>query len=697
MHREKAREFCKQLADGGDLVALESADEESFVVETVMSGRVETVWTGCNRINACETGSTCAKNDWVWASTGKTCARYESMTAVSAQGEDAVLECFASRQVKVTAAHMQCGGGEHSHAAYTARVQQVCSSSSTLGRCVVGYNGGGRTCPSCTNVRLDDPCPGEDLSLHVTYQCHDAFYSSWFLNDNNPDENCAGLYAPYFGAHVVAGGDTATTERWVASEPGVNCDSTCTTARGVCTAESIERQSTLTTYEAASAAWSAAGFPCSGQHGCTDYNGSPFQRTEEFGLDCGILCAGGKKSVCKGAIPYPHHRAICWCEGVEPLPPPAVAVRRWDAADCEADIRNYICEAPVRTRAQWHVRGASKYKIVTEHVTWDAARMSCEALAPGGHLAVFESAEEEAFVTRQVQETVAVKEAAVEPNGSSDWYWFGCSRKAASTVNSEVFVDGSSSGDFRWIKLAPSAIASNSGSSGSGRSCSRSKARHSAWTSGDGMKDACAINTGNYWQSVPCNYASASAYVCEVPSGPEWKVRGHAMYAFYQGGGGGEDWVGARAACRSLGLHVDLVDIRDEKEAQFVAREAAAAAAGAGAGAAESTRAAVGTARIWLGFNNANGEGVFTWSGSEQVVCGGKTTGRDIIWGDKDYDNVELASVVADPNECERMCSAFATQHKIEGACMQYGARCDFARGGRICDASQGDTCTSTP
>ena len=48
------------------MVALESAEEEAFVVGTVMNGVVADTWHGCNRIGS--------NASWRWSSTGKSCS-----------------------------------------------------------------------------------------------------------------------------------------------------------------------------------------------------------------------------------------------------------------------------------------------------------------------------------------------------------------------------------------------------------------------------------------------------------------------------------------------------------------------------------------------------------------------------------------------------------------------------------------------
>ena len=65
---QAARASCQSLAVGGDLVALESAEEEAFVVGTVMNGVVVDTWIGCAYV----------ANAWTWVTTGKSCSDVNS-------------------------------------------------------------------------------------------------------------------------------------------------------------------------------------------------------------------------------------------------------------------------------------------------------------------------------------------------------------------------------------------------------------------------------------------------------------------------------------------------------------------------------------------------------------------------------------------------------------------------------------------
>ena len=62
-----ARDTCSSLLPGSDLVAIESEEEDSFVVAEVIKGgtdfqyQIANVWTGCNDLY--KSGS------WVWSST----------------------------------------------------------------------------------------------------------------------------------------------------------------------------------------------------------------------------------------------------------------------------------------------------------------------------------------------------------------------------------------------------------------------------------------------------------------------------------------------------------------------------------------------------------------------------------------------------------------------------------------------------
>lgn len=65
---QAARASCQSLAVGGDLVALESAEEEAFVVGTVMNGVVVDTWIGCAYV----------ADAWTWVTTGKSCSDVNS-------------------------------------------------------------------------------------------------------------------------------------------------------------------------------------------------------------------------------------------------------------------------------------------------------------------------------------------------------------------------------------------------------------------------------------------------------------------------------------------------------------------------------------------------------------------------------------------------------------------------------------------
>ena len=69
---QDARASCQSLAAGGDLVTLESAEEEAFVVGAVMDGVVVDTWIGCRYITPA--------NVWTWAGTGASCAKTNSAT-----------------------------------------------------------------------------------------------------------------------------------------------------------------------------------------------------------------------------------------------------------------------------------------------------------------------------------------------------------------------------------------------------------------------------------------------------------------------------------------------------------------------------------------------------------------------------------------------------------------------------------------
>ena len=128
-----------------------------------------------------------------------------------------------------------------------------------------------------------------------------------------------------------------------------------------------------------------------------------------------------------------------------------------------------------------------------------------------------------------------------------------------------------------------------------------------------------------------------------------------------------------------IGSSVDLVSIVDKNEANFVGSSVIAAAT-----TAQSAPSPLALPPTWIGFNDRQSEQDFVWSDDDRVVCGSATTGLDIIWAKDDFDNVQVGANV-NHDKCELLCSKYASHHRFEGACMSYGNRCDFARGGHIC------------
>jgi len=84
------------------------------------------------------------------------------------QGDSLYLRCPTGK-IKTQQSYVSCNGADYDHSEQLAKVRGVCDQQD---RCLIGYNGGGKTCgDDCTNVRVSDPCPGKQKELNVFYEC----------------------------------------------------------------------------------------------------------------------------------------------------------------------------------------------------------------------------------------------------------------------------------------------------------------------------------------------------------------------------------------------------------------------------------------------------------------------------------------------------------------------------------------------
>lgn len=96
------------------------------------------------------------------------CKALATKTVSGGQGADLSMSCDAGNITIQRAYVSGTCGSELAMDTHTSKAGEVCNGQAT---CTVGYNGGGNTCASCTDIRMSDPCPGTPKTLYVDYTC----------------------------------------------------------------------------------------------------------------------------------------------------------------------------------------------------------------------------------------------------------------------------------------------------------------------------------------------------------------------------------------------------------------------------------------------------------------------------------------------------------------------------------------------